>query len=301
MSLTKRFRDELKGMAKVMPPFKKFNYCIFVLIVLLFTVGCGGSENEQTTENRRETVAGGVSSPEDFAQVGLYIDMDESNTNITDKSYEISGDIAIVSFRYTGVKAELRGSCKYDGYELAGIDNNSNGNAMVTDAGGLMATVYTLDPGRVVFWTDGTINYCLHIFVTATDEVVEEILDSVKFENRYSDRADVKSQTDRDSTAFAEKIVKVFTDKDKAALKDMMYYPQELGSGESIANEDEFQALDDGVIFTDILLKALGDENAVDDVRMSEDNSEYIIGTNYKNVHYKLMEDGSFKIVLINN
>ena len=52
-------------------------------------------------------------------------------------------------------------------------------------------------------------------------------------------------------------------------------------------------------MFTDILLKALNEENAIEEMR--EIDGEFIIGTNYKNVHFKLMDDGQFLITKINN
>lgn len=54
-------------------------------------------------------------------------------------------------------------------------------------------------------------------------------------------------------------------------------------------------------MFTDILIKALSDKNALDEMRISDDCTEYTIGTNYKNVHFKLMDDGQFLITKINN
>lgn len=279
---------------------KRVVVCTAMICLAGIAVGCGGKESDvQTTESR--VIDGDVSSPDDFSQIGLYIDINRNDSAVTDVKYRISGDIAIVSFRYNGVKVELRGSCKYKEYELAGIEDNSNGDMIVTDIQGCNAAYYTLDPGRIAFWSDGQINYSLLIYVTATDDVVKNIVSDVVFENRYEQRADVKDQRDSESKAFAEKIIKVFNDRDMDSMVDMMDFPQELGGGQSVANKDELLALDKDELFTDILMKALNDKSAVDDMRMSEDGSEYIIGTNYKNVHFKLSGNGTFVITKINN
>ena len=162
-------------------------------------------------------------------------------------------------------------------------------------------TYYTLTPGRIAFWSDGTINYSLYIYVTASDEVLNEVLSHIVFENRYTDRADVQQQIETDSRAFAEKIVKVFNDEDLETMKDMVLYPQETSGGQSIANENELLNVDKKALFTDILMKALNDENALDNLRKTNDGSEYVIGTNYKNVHFRLNDDGQFVITKINN
>lgn len=282
---------------------KFYKYIAVVLLALCLTCassGCGSSGDDETT--RAAVVQSGeVDSPEDFTRLGMYINIDTSNSNVTDVKYEISGEIAIVSFRYSGVRVEFRASCKYEKYELAGIENTSNGDMIISNIEGLNATYYTLDPGRIAFWSDGTINYSLYIYVTATDEVLNEIIDIIEFENRYGERSDVQEQTDSDSKVFAERIVQVFNDKSLEDMVDMVYYPQELGSGQSVANSNELLELNKDDLFTDILLDALNDESAMDELRLSADGSEYIIGTNYKNVHFKKMDDGSFKITEINN
>jgi hypothetical protein len=285
---------------------KKRTRYIFMLAMLLslslIMAGCNSDDTESSSEeNSKMVVNGEVSSPEDFTSVGVYIDVDNDKEDFTDIVYKISGDIAIVSFRYNGVRAEFRASCKYEEYELAGIENNSNGDMIVTSVDGYNAAMYTLDPGRVVFWNDGTIYYSLYVYVTSSDEVTNDILTKLKFENRYDKRADVIQETDEASISFAKKIIRVFNDKDLDSLKDMVYYPQQFGNGQSAANEEEVLNLDKDEVFTDILLKALSDEDAIDNIRKTEDDTEYVIGTNYKNVHFRMMDDGNFLITKVNN
>lgn len=278
-------------------------YKYIAVLMLLVAAGallavCGKSS--ETTEETVVVTDGEVKSPEDFTRLGVYIDIAD-NENVTDKKYSVSGDIAIVSFRYTGVRVEFRASCKYERYELAGVEDTGNGDMIVSNVNGWNATFFTLDPGRAAFWSDENINYSLYIYVTSTDDVLNEILSLVEFEDRYSQREDVKQQTDSDSRAFAERLAEVIADKNLTELADMVDYPQETGSGQSLANRNELLALDKDELCTDILVKSLTDENAMDELRLSDDGSEYIIGTNYKNIHFKLMDDGTFKIVKINN
>lgn len=275
--------------------------CILIAVCMLAILpGCGDASDD-VKSTHTAVKSGEVSSPDDLTQIGVYLDVDHSCKGITDVKYTISGDIGIVSFRYNGVKTELRGSYKYESYTLAGVNNTSNGDMIYTDVQGCHATFYTLNPGRIAFWSDGTINYSLYVYVTATDEVLRDILTHITFENRYMERLDVKDQIDTGSQEFADRIRTVFNDKDLKTLKDMIYYPQELGEGQSVANENELMALDPDHIFTDILLKALNSDKDKDQLRLSEDGSEYIIGTNYKNVHFKWMDDGYFLITKINN
>ena len=264
-------------------------------------MGCGKVDDGQEESTGIQIKSGDVESAEDMAQIGVYLDVDKNSSEITDVKYKISGDIGIVSFRYSGVKVELRGSCKYEMYDLAGVENTSNGDMITGNIQGYSATYYTLNPGRIAFWSDGTINYSLYIYVTASDEVLNEVLSHIVFENRYTDRADVQQQIETDSRAFAEKIVKVFNDEDLETMKDMVLYPQETSGGQSIANENELLNVDKKALFTDILMKALNDENALDNLRKTNDGSEYVIGTNYKNVHFRLNDDGQFVITKINN
>lgn len=293
----KKYRLEISGRFSIKRIIAVLMASICIMAML---VGCGSAdESNETTE--KKVTNGEVASAEDMSQIGVYVDVDSSDPGVTDVKYSISGDIGIVSFRYNGVKAELRGSGVYDEYELAGVENTSNGDMIVTSVQGCSATFYTLDPGRIAFWSKGAVNFSLYVYVTATDEVLRDIISHVVFDDRFSERADVQEQTAEDSRRFAERVIQVFTSRDLEALEDMMSYPQELGEGQSVANRDELLALNKDDIFTDILLKALSDEKALDELRMTEDKSEYIVGTNYKNVHFKLQSDGSFLITKVNN
>ena len=86
-----------------------------------------------------------------------------------------------------------------------------------------------------------------------------------------------------------------------SALPNFTRIPQETSGGQSIANENELLNVDKKALFTDILMKALNDENALDNLRKTNDGSEYVIGTNYKNVHFRLNDDGQLVITKINN
>ena len=265
---------------------KIYIIAIFILAAAsLFVLSACEKKDNGTETTQKKIMNGTVESAADFTHIGVYIDVNKNDSGVTDVKYTISGEIAIVSFRYKGVRVELRGSCKYSQYELAGVKDTSNGDLIATDINGYRASLYTLDPGRIIFWSDGKINYSLYIYVTATDD----------------ERDDVKNQTVDEGKQFAEKIIKVFCDKDIEALEDMMYYPQELGNGNSVANVNELRNLSKDDMFTDILIKALSDKNALDEMRISDDCTEYTIGTNYKNVHFKLMDDGQFLITKINN
>jgi len=282
----------------------KYTYIIAICMLAMgavFVLSACGKKDDGTETTQKKVVDGTVESADDFAHIGVYIDVDKNDSGITDVKYTISGEIAIVSFRYNGVRVELRGSCKYSQYQLAGVEDTSNGDLIATDINGYRASLYTLDPGRIIFWSDGEINYSLYIYVTATDDVVKNIMKHISFESRYGERDDVKDQVVDEGKQFAEKVIRVFSDKDIDALEDMMYYPQELGNGNSVANVNELRNLDKDDLFTDILIKALSDKNALDEMRISDDGTEYTIGTNYKNVHFKLMDDGQFLITKINN
>ncbi len=282
----------------------KYTYIIAICMLAMgavFVLSACGKKDNGTETTQKKVVDGTVESADDFAHIGVYIDVDKNDSGVTDVKYTISGEIAIVSFRYNGVRVELRGSCKYSQYQLAGVEDTSNGDLIATDINGYRASLYTLDPGRIIFWSDGEINYSLYIYVTATDDVVKNIMKHISFESRYGERDDVKDQVVDGGKQFAEKVIRVFSDKDIDALEDMMYYPQELGNGNSVANVNELRNLDKDDLFTDILIKALSDKNALDEMRISDDGTEYTIGTNYKNVHFKLMDDGQFLITKINN
>ena len=279
-------------------------YILFMIAVICFAgicMGCGKVDDGQEESTGIQIKSGDVESAENMTQIGVYLDVDKNSSEITDVKYKISGDIGIVSFRYSGVKVELRGSCKYEMYDLAGVENTSNGDMITGNIQGYSATYYTLTPGRIAFWSDGTINYSLYIYVTASDEVLNEVLSHIVFENRYTDRADVQQQIETDSRAFAEKIVKVFNDEDLETMKDMVLYPQETSGGQSIANENELLIFYKMALFIDILMMAINDVIALDNLRKTNDGSEYVIGTNYKNVHFRLNDDGQFVITKINN
>lgn len=280
---------------------KKYVMIFFTAVCMAMAVTGCGDKTEESDTTQTAAKSGEVGSAEELTQVGVYLDVSSDDKNITNVKYEISGDIAIVSFRYNGIKVELRGSYKYKEYELAGIDNTSNGDMIVTNVHSCPATFYTLNPGRIAFWNDDKINYSLYIYVTATDDVLADVLSDIKFENRYDDRADVKDRIENDSVQFAKDIIKVFNDRDVDKLKDMILYPQETGGGQSLSNENEVLNVNKDELFTDILINALNNEESLKKLRKSEDGSEYIIGTNYKNVHFKLTDDGNFIITKINN
>lgn len=273
-------------------------YILCMVFFMLFSFAACGDDADNT--NGVEKIEDGeVASPEEFKKLGLYIDVKSSK--ITDIKYSIEdSEIAVISFVYNGLDCEFRGSCIYKDYDLAKVKNTSTGDILSTSVGGYGATYYTLVPGRIVFWNDEHVNYSLYTYVTATDDVVKEIVECLTFENHYDERADVAQQTANDSEDYARQIIMVFQNKKRDALAEMIYYPQQLGGGQSVANKEELMELPEDELFTDILLTALS-EDSINDLRMSEDGTEYIIGTNYKNVHFKQMEEGTFKIVKINN
>lgn len=273
--------------------------CILCMIIfMLFSLAACGDDTDNTTDVEK-IKNGEVASPEEFKKLGLFIDVKSSK--VTDIKYSIEdSEIAVVSFVYNGLDCEFRGSCKYKGYDLAKVKDTSTGDMLSTYIGGYGATYYTLVPGRIVFWNDENVNYSFYTYVTATDEVVKEIIDCLTFENHYEERADVVQQTANDSEDYARQIIMVFQNKKRDVLAEMIYYPQQLGGGQSVANKEELMEIPEDELFTDILLTALSEES-IEELRMSEDGTEYIIGTNYKNVHFKQMGDGTFKIVKINN
>lgn len=279
---------------------KKRIYIVFLMLTVVFSfAACGRNQGTENEENEK-VQNGPVESPEDFLTLGLYIDV-VSEKDISEVAYEVvQEDIAVVKFVYNGLDCELRGSCSYSGYELAGIRNTSTGDMIVSTVGGCNATIYELNPGRVVFWGDEQINYSLYTYVSANDTVLKEILSCVVFENHYNERPDISEEIENASVVFAKQIVEVFQNRDMEALSEMLYYPQQLGNGQSASNISEFMMISSDEIFTDILLEAVN-SSALADLRQSEDGSEYIIGTNYKNVHFAQQEDGSFKITKINN
>lgn len=271
--------------------------CLIMLFLFSFTA-CGKDNVEEDTQEKVQN--GPVESPAAFIQIGLFIDV-VSEENVTNRSYEIIQDeVAAMRFTYNGLACELRGSSVYSDYDLAGVLNSSDGNVIIQRIGECIASIYTLNPGRIIFWNDGQINYSLYIKVTADDEVVKGILSDIVFENHYNERADVIKGKENDSVAFANRIVSVIQDKDMETLADMLYYPQQLGGGQSAGNAKEFLMLSSDEIFTTQLLNAVN-TSALSELRMTPDETEYLLGSNQKNVHFKQMSDGSFKITKINN
>lgn len=277
---------------------KKFSFICLLILALFSFAACGKQEIEE--EEIEKVQNGPVDSPEAFIQLGLYIDV-VSDGDVTNKSYEIIQDeVAAMKFVHNGLTCELRGSTVYSDYDLAGVLNTSDGNIVVGRIGNCFASIYTLNPGRIVFWDDGQINYSLYIYVTADDEVVKGILSDVVFENHYNERADVIRDTEDAKISFAYQVVAIMQNKDMDLLSNMLYYPQQLGGGQSAGNTNEFLALPAEEIFTDQLVNAVN-ASAVEELRLSQDGTEYILGSNQKNVHFKQMADGSFKITKINN
>lgn len=277
---------------------KKFSIICLVMLVLFSLAACGKQEPEEEEIERIQN--GPVDSPDAFIQLGFYIDV-VSDTNITNKSCEIVRDeIAVMKFIYNGLTCELRGSTIYSDYDLAEIPNTMDGNVVIERVGNCIASVYTLNPGRIIFWDDGQINYSLYIYVTADDTVVRGILSDIVCENHYAERADVIQNTEDAKIDFAYQIIAAMQNKDLGVLSNMLYYPQQLGGGQSAGNAKEFQSLPPEEIFTDLLLKEMK-ESAVLELRLTPDETEYLLGSNQKNVHFKQMEDGSFKITKINN
>lgn len=279
----------------------KKNFIFFCLIfTIAFLITACGDDDLEATEETDVAANGQVDSAEDFIKLGFLIDVEESDM-ISNVSYSISNDeIAIVGFIYNGISCELRGSTVYSGYELAGVEGSADSNIVVTSIGGYNATYYKLSPGRLVTWTDGEINYCLYVYVTADDSVLNSIVPYLIFENHYDEREDVKSSTETAGAEFAEKIVTIVQNRDLEGLSEIMNYPQQLESGESVANKSELLALSEDVVFTDKLVDAVNTE-ALSDLRLSQDEASYIVGSNNKNVYFRLMDDGTFKVIKINN
>jgi hypothetical protein len=281
---------------------RKIKHIIYITLIccLVFT-GCGKEEKEEAVSEEQTVITNGyVESSSDFIPLGLMIDVKQENGVISNVTYEIiDNDIAAVSFVYNGLNCELRGSSIYKSYELAGIEDTSTGNIKVGGVNGYNATYYTLNPGRVVFWNDDNIHYSLYIYVTAEDSVVDSILNYITFEDHYNERLDVIADTEAESKVFAAQIVSVFQNKDMSALSEMLFYPQQLGNGTSAGNINEFLNSSEDDIFTDGILKAM-DDNAADGIR-TNDNGDYVIGSSYKNIYFRYMDDGTFKIIKINN
>ncbi len=274
---------------------------LLLLLCFLMLAGTACKEDESEKTEATETVKDGlVESPDDFISLGLLIDVNSSEL-ISDISYEIvNQEIASVSFVYNGIQCQFRGSAVYSDFELAGVENNGMGDMLITTVGGYNATYYKLNPGRVVFWSDENIHYSLYVYVTAEDSVLDSIVSYLKFENHYDERADVIENVEEESRVFAEKIVTIIQNKDIQALAENMNYPQELGNGMSVGNVEELMAISADDIFTDKLLEAVNEE-ALDNLRAGRDGDSFLIGSNYKNIYFRKTEDGTFKIIKINN
>ena len=113
----------------------KYTYIIAICMLAMgavFVLSACGKKDNGTETTQKKVVDGTVESADDFAHIGVYIDVDKNDSGVTDVKYTISGEIAIVSFRYNGVRVELRGSCKYSQYQLAGVEDTSNGDLIAT-------------------------------------------------------------------------------------------------------------------------------------------------------------------------
>jgi hypothetical protein len=281
---------------------KKRNIFFFMILVCCFIFSaCGKKEEDISSTEEVPIVNGSVESSEDFIPLGLLIDVQQDNKDISNVRYNIvNSDIAVVSFEYNGIDCELRGSSMYSNYELVGKEDTSTGDITVGSVGGCGATYYTLKPGRVVFWNDDNIYYALYVYVTADNSVLENIIPYLIFENHYFERPDVKADIESESKVFAEQIVEVFQNKDVNTLAGMMYYPQQLGNGNSVTSANDLLSMPESELFTDGIIKVL-DDDAAKDAHLSSDGESYIIGSSYKNIRFQHMDDGSFKIVYINN
>lgn len=276
----------------------RFMILLLLMVCVVFSA-CGKKEEQEETDVERIT-EGEVDSPEKFKDIGVYLDVDKHDEN-TEVVYRITrSDIACVEFTYGGLDCKLLGSTVYYGFDLAGIQDTGKGNVTITYINGLNATYNTLKPGRLITWGDSTANYALYINVTADDAIVEEIISHLIFENHYNERWDVVENIDKGSREFAMQVLTVIQNKDLEGLSALLNYPQQLGNGKSVSNYDELQQIPEEEIFTDVLLRELNEETA-QDVNLSDDGKDFIIGGKYKNVHFRYMEDGSFKIVQINS
>lgn len=278
---------------------KKIFAISLICICMCACVSCK-KEETQTEETTEAITNGSVEDSSAFIPLGMVIDVSQ-NDMIKDVTYEIKDtEIAVVNFKYNGLQCQFRGSAVHNEFDLAGVQNNGDGNMVVTSVGSYNATYYKLDPGRVVFWSDENIHYSLYVYVTAEDSVLEEILSNLIFENHYTDRADVKKSTEAAAEEFAGQVITVIQNKDMQALSEIMNYPQELGSGQSIGNIDELMAIPAEDIFTKDILEAVN-EDSLANLRQGRDDDSYLIGSNNKNIYFRKNADGDFKIVKINN
>lgn len=273
-----------------------------ISLICICMCACVSCKKEETrTEGTTEAITNGsVEDSSAFIPLGMVIDVSK-NDMIKDVTYEIKDtEIAVVNFKYNGLQCQFRGSAVHNEFDLAGVQNNGDGNMVVTSVGSYNATYYKLDPGRVVFWSDENIHYSLYVYVTAEDSVLEEILSNLIFENHYTERADVKKSTEAAAEEFAGQVITIIQNKDMQALSEIMNYPQELGSGQSIGNIDELMAIPAEDIFTKDILEAVN-EDSLANLRQGRDGDSYLIGSNYKNIYFRKNADGDFKIVKINN
>lgn len=278
---------------------KKIFAISLICICMCACVSCK-KEETQTEETTEAITNGSVEDSSAFIPLGMVIDVSQ-NDMIKDVTYEIKDtEIAVVNFKYNGLQCQFRGSAVHNEFDLAGVQNNGDGNMVVTSVGSYNATYYKLDPGRVVFWSDENIHYSLYVYVTAEDSVLEEILSNLTFENHYTERADVKKSTEAAAEEFAGQVITVIQNKDMQALSEIMNYPQELGSGQSIGNIDELMAIPAEDIFTKDILEAVN-EDSLANLRQGRDDDSYLIGSNNKNIYFRKNADGDFKIVKINN
>ena len=278
---------------------KKIFAISLICICMCACVSCK-KEETQTEETTEAITNGSVEDSSAFIPLGMVIDVSQ-NDMIKDVTYEIKDtEIAVVNFKYNGLQCQFRGSAVHNEFDLAGVQNNGDGNMVVTSVGSYNATYYKLDPGRVVFWSDENIHYSLYVYVTAEDSVLEEILSNLIFENHYTERADVKKSTEAAAEEFAGQVITVIQNKDMQALSEIMNYPQELGSGQSIGNIDELMAIPAEDIFTKDILEAVN-EYSLANLRQGRDDDSYLIGSNNKNIYFRKNADGDFKIVKINN
>ena len=273
-----------------------------ISLICICMCACVSCKKEETqTEGTTEAITNGsVEDSSAFIPLGMVIDVSQ-NDMIKDVTYEIKDtEIAVVNFKYNGLQCQFRGSAVHNEFDLAGVQNNGDGNMVVTSVGSYNATYYKLDPGRVVFWSDENIHYSLYVYVTAEDSVLEEILSNLIFENHYTERADVKKSTEAAAEEFAGQVITIIQNKDMQGLSAVMNYPQELGSGQSIGNIDELMAIPAEDIFTKDILEAVN-EDSLANLRQGRDDDSYLIGSNYKNIYFRKNADGDFKIVKINN
>lgn len=278
---------------------KKLFAISLICICMCACVSCK-KEETQTEETTEAITNGSVEDSSAFIPLGMVIDVSQ-NDMIKDVTYEIKDtEIAVVNFKYNGLQCQFRGSAVHNEFDLAGVQNNGDGNMVVTSVGSYNATYYKLDPGRVVFWSDENIHYSLYVYVTAEDSVLEEILSNLIFENHYTERADVKKSTEAAAEEFARQVITVIQNKEMQALSEIMNYPQELGSGQSIGNIDELMAIPAEDIFTKDILEDVN-EDSLANLRQGRDDDSYLIGSNNKNIYFRKNADGDFKIVKINN